>query len=486
MKRYIGFVLLFSTFLAACGEPLESPIASPPPPSYNVLLITLDTLRADYLGGYGRAGAGTPVIDQLSREGVTCTQAITSSPLTTPSHSTMMTGLHPREHRVIRNGMHLPREVITLAELLSTGGYHTCAISNISAGDPAGNGLSQGFETYLETIRLHETVGISVETGNTQATGIEPTPTHVAASASKMSYYILGAEQISQRGIGWLEEHQHAPFFMWLHYFEPHQPYAPSQRYFDMFAREINPRRRFYLTEDFLRIHAEKILLDRLEVEYVKRLYAGEVAYTDYAVGLVLETLRRLGLMKNTLVVVTADHGEVMYEKDHYFGHAGVVHEGVLQVPLLLRLPGVLPEGVLVSRQVRLLDLTPTVLDILGYQAPQRMRGESRRDILTGGVPPRGEEDDVPVFTDTGEELISIRLNGWKAVADQRGKIRDLYDLTSDPAETHNLTTRERSMVRKLTSRIRAWRNDMEEIKEQALMVNEEEMAQLRELGYIN
>src|SRR5262245_14203684 len=380
MKR-AWYALLGAALVAVIlGAALWLRAKQPATPSrpLNALLITIDTLRADHLGCYGRADASTPAIDRLAKEGVLFEQASTCVPLTLPSHASILTGTYPAFHGAHNNGSYkVDDSAVMLAEVLRERGHRTGAV--IGAFPLASRfGLAQGFDTYDDTLPQER--------------------------EGQIGYRQRPADQVSGAGLRWLESTGGKPFFLWLHYFDPHVPYAPPEPFTARFRG---------------------------------RPYDGEIAFVDEQVGRVLERIRRPDLASNTLVVLMSDHGEGLGEHGEWT-HGVFLYESTLRVPLVLALPGVVPAGRRVGQPVRSIDVLPTVLELLGVPAPGDVQGESLRPLYDGGAaPPRFvlAETKAPRENYAWSDLDAIRVGGLKFIRAPRA---ELYDLSVDPGETEN------------------------------------------------
>jgi choline-sulfatase len=360
---------------------------SPPPglprARHHVLLVTLDTTRADRLGSYGYAGARTRHLDRLAAEGVRFDQAISPAPLTLPAHATMFTGLYPFEHGVRNNGnFYLGDRFETLAARLKQVGYRTAAFVSSFILDRR-YGLARGFDEYDDRLEGPTRQVISLE----------------AERRGDRTALMLGAwlDRIAATAGG--------PFFAWLHLYDPHEPYRAPSPFRDAFP--TSP-------------------------------YDGEVAFADSIVASVLDRLARLRLLDSTLVVVVGDHGESLGEHGEET-HSMFVYESDLRVPLILWRPGTIPAGVVVREPVRLTDLAPTVLDLVGAPPLAVPSGRTLVSAMEGGrSDPPGvyAETLLPQFYMGWAPLRSIREERWKFIEAPRP---ELYDLQRDPAEMRNL-----------------------------------------------
>ena len=342
----------------------------------NVLLITIDTLRADRLGSDGYAAARTPVLDALAREGVRFADATAQAPLTHPSHAAILTGRYPGSFNIRLNGMDpLPADADTLAERLKSAGYHTGAIIGSVVLD-ASSGLSQGFDDYDDEIG------------------------RPARSTVVLTNLQRTAAEVSSAAQAWLAR-QRRPWFLWVHYYDPHLPYAAPAAHLKTAGG---------------------------------RPYDAEVAYVDTAIGTLLKSVDR----STTAVVVTSDHGESLGdhgEVDHGF----FVYDATLRVPLIVAGPGLKPR--VVREQVRSIDIAPTIAALAGIDWPERPDGgESLHALLDGGtrreVPVSLAESWYPRLHFGWSELRSVRVGEWKYIAAPKA---ELYDLRTDAPEMKNV-----------------------------------------------
>ncbi len=349
----------------------------------NVLIITLDTTRADHLGAYGFTLARTPNIDRLAREGVRFSDAISAAPITLPSHSTIFTGLLPPAHGVRDNGSYaLGDGVTTLAERFLAAGYRTQAFVSALVLNRRYN-LNQGFEGYDDDLWAED----------------EP-PLFMIRSRSAPKT----AERAIQWFEGWHREETKKPFFVWVHFFDPHQPNDPS-----MAEQTKSPS-----------------------------AYDAEIAVADEGVGLLLAELQKLGALDRTLVVLTADHGESLGQHGEKT-HAVFIYDATVHIPLIVRAPGLFPKGKVYSGPVRSEDIAPTVLAALKLPGGAEMQGIDLLPAVRGTVPP----PDLPQYSEslTSEvgfgmaPLYGVRKGGWKWI---RAPRPELYDLLKDPNELAN------------------------------------------------
>jgi len=363
-------------------------------PPANLLLVTIDTLRADRLHAYGHA-IDTPATDALARTGVVVEDATVQVPQTRPSHASLLTGRQPYEHRIRDNfSPPLDRSTPTMATLLQARGYDTAAfIASVVL--TASSGLDRGFAFYDDPF--------------------SPTSAAVVEGEERRG------DEVVSSALAWLGKKRARPFFAWVHLYDPHAPYAPPEPY---------------------------------RKQYAGRLYDGEVAYADAQVGRLLDFLERQGLRGRTLVAVTSDHGEGLgdHREDE---HMMFLYDSTLRVPLLLSWPGVLPAGARVKGQFRSVDLLPTVLELLGLP-PSPGSGASRAAALkTGARIPDNESYAESLYGSIHfgyAPLRALRAEGWKYVDAPRS---ELYDLRADPGEGKNLLDLRGQVGERMRDRLR-------------------------------
>ena len=395
----------------------------------NVLIVSIDTLRADHVGAYGHAGAQTPALDGLAARGLRFAQASTVMPLTLPAHTSLMTGEFPARHGVRDNGgFYLAEEHETLAETLKKRGYRTGAFVASFVLDSRW-GLAQGFDEYFDDFDLS------------------------GSATAALDEIQRPGQEVVDRALQWLGREASQPFFAWVHLYDPHTPYAAPEPFQAAFPRSI------------------------------EGAYDAEIAYADQQVGRLIAHLFATAQISQTLVVVLGDHGEALgahQEPTHGF----FLYDEVLHIPLILAGPG-LPRRV-VPDQVRIVDVMPTVLDLLGVPIPSPVQG-------TTLVPAaRGEKLQLVAFAETWfpkyhygwSELMAIRDGRYKFILAPR---RELYDLAADPQEQHNLANDQAALA---SASERALRNMLAGVSSAAAPSGPQRMdpavaERLQALGYV-
>ncbi len=435
----------------------------------SVLLVVIDTLRADKLGCYGNPRGLTPAIDRLAREGVVFERACAHAPWTLPSVATLLTSLHPQEHGaggwldlsgLAAGGPTRPRfhgldaEIETLAERFHDAGYATAAVFNVDFLAES-FGLTQGF-AHVDTLWSNNNRDVRTAAGTTAA------------------------------ALDWLAANRRRPFFLMVHYFDPHAVYAPPPAFRRRFAA---PRDRtsddavFGTRQDLLGLRGGRIELDHAVLARAERLYDGEIAYTDSEIGHLLAGLDELDLRSSTLAVVTADHGEEFLDHGG-FEHGHTLYDELLRVPLILALPAVLPPQ-RVARRVRLIDVAPTLCELTGVPAASSFTG---RSLFAAEAEPA----DRPVLAHGnfwGPPWVSWYSGPYKLIltpGPAGAETAELYVPAQDPGEQHDLSSAEPQVVKRLKAELQAERRWLgARARGTEIELSPEERERLRALGYL-
>ncbi len=369
----------------------------------NVVLITIDTIRADHLGCYGYAGVKTPVLDALAGEGVQFDYAFSPVPLTLPAHCSILTGTYPIYHGVRDNsGFFLAPDHLTLAEVLRGSGYGTAAFVGAFVVDSK-FGLGQGFDYYFDDFDLSKFENISP--GYIQRTG----------------------DEVVKETIRWLESHRAkhgGPFFVWTHLYDPHDPYTPPEPY---------------------------------RSSYRENPYDGEIAFTDRNVGTLISWLRANDLYSDAIIVVAGDHGESLGEHGES-KHGFFIYNATLHVPLILKFPRGQHAGRRIAESVSLVDVFPTILQILGTggSSGARVQGRGLLSLILGKAagyrPEIYAESYYPRLQFGWSELRALITDKQKYVLAPRP---ELYEYGRDFAETRNLAAQQSGLANQLRDRLR-------------------------------
>jgi len=455
--------------IAACGPaPAERRGADPRP---NVVVVSLDTTRADHLSTYGYERETTPRLTQLASEGIRFDAAYAPSATTGPTHASLFTGLAPMAHDVRKNGQHLAAPLVTLAERLSAAGFETAGVVS-SFVLSARFGFDQGFDLWDEDF--------------SQAT--TPEGVTVWEGLEIEGKFYGSAEDTTRRALGWLDARAHPdqPFLLLVHYFDPHDPYLPPPDFEPPF--EVGPR----------------AALKQVRTVF---LYDLLIAFTDLQVGALLDGLDARGLGEDTLVVVVGDHGEGLMDHGHPH-HGAQIYEEAVRVPFVARWPGRIEPGQVVTTPTAIVDLKSALVEVTGGE-PVEPAFLAYRLGAEPAAPSEPGEEAAPVFlyrrhyepadlTDTisvrGEQY-GVRHGRWKLIeAPEEGRI-ELYDLESDASERENRAEAEPERVAELATLVDRWRAEADAAlrawraaaghppSEHAL--DPDERARLEALGYV-
>jgi arylsulfatase A-like enzyme/Tfp pilus assembly protein PilF len=408
-----------------CGRGKPEPV--------NVLLVSLDTVRPDHLGCYGNTDIETPNTDRIAAEGFVFTDAMTSVPLTLPSHASILTGLYPISHGARINGTFtLADRFTTLAEVLKANGYTTGAFVGSFVLDSR-FGTAQGFDTYDDLMDLRMPAG-----------GAD----HPERRASN----------VTTNAVRWLGEVSE-PFLAFVHYYDPHTPYEPPPPFDSLY--QGNP-------------------------------YDGEIAYTDRELGRLLDGLEQLDLMERTLIVVLSDHGEGLGDHGE-LEHGILIYESTMKVALIIRIPEAHPSsGDLsgpgrIDQPVELVDVFPTILSLVGIDSPDEIDGRSIVPLLDGDNLPRKVcylESLYPHLAYKWSPLRGVRFGEWKYILAPE---EELYNLMDDPTESRNLSAGNPTRIEMLKANlIEIARRDLERGDEEQRELSPEEAVKLKALGYVS
>ena len=444
---------------------IGAPAQSPPPNAPNVVVISIDSLRSDHLHSYGYEKPTSPTIDALAAEGVLFAQAVAPSSWTLPSHMSLLTGLDPMEHGVADDfASPLSRNVPTLAEALHEAGYETFGLAAVHY--VSGQwGFARGFDEFDDY-----------------------TIPNLEGPTSEVTFDIVD---------GWLDDwdrrDRRRPLFLFLHLWDVHYGYAPPPPYDEMFSEEYHGNIDF---EDFFRNPA---VIESMSPEDYARMYSqydGEIGYTDSQIARLVDRLRDMGELDDTIFSVSSDHGDEFFEH-HWKGHRHTLYDELIHVPWVLRYPKRVPAGEIVERQVRLTDVAPTILGLAGIQPERFGRGV---DPLLGGqdlspVWSGGEIAARPALSHLSNALsrrpgpvYSIRTRDSKLIWDPKGKVPvRLFNILEDAGEQTNLAGKGDERADVLLSTVKQWseRSPGQSAESAPLRLNPAEVQKLKDLGYI-
>ncbi len=475
----VAFVLAASFSLGACG-----PTKRAGTPPRNLILVTVDTLRADRMSAFGHARATSDLagvgevlgtvpaarksLDELAAEGVVFARALAPRGMTFPSIATLFTGLAPLEHGAFENQELLCTEVTTLAETLKDAGFATGAFTTNPLLVPD-SGIEQGFERFY-----------SDRSGERDLLAV-------------------------RAAVEWLAEldlEGGPPIFLWLHLMGPHLPYAPAPLegvdYARLFTEPAYAGPADGSREFLDAAHSASMPWEAQDLEHVRALYDGEIARIDHVVSLFVEILsgvqseQPVDVLSRSIFAFVADHGEELGERHGYFGHSKSVFDSVLHVPFFLRHPASLTGRRVFGELVELQDFVPTVLDWLDVSAAPVVRGRSLLPLVDGA-----EFASRDAFATWGRDIFTVRTQAWRLVWNPSGVEPDdpppgpfpipeigLYDVVRDPLERHDVASEHADVVRDLLARIEAWRHGLAPACAGGGAVPPERLEALNELGY--
>jgi arylsulfatase A-like enzyme len=444
------------------------------PPVKYIILLTVDTLRPDFIAAYGERDNYTPNMDQIARDGIVFENAYSASPWTLPSVASIMTGLPPSVHMTKTATSKLPDTLSTLAELLRKKGYKTAAIGNNQFLTPFYN-ISQGFDEYYfyPKARFGETIGMKI----------------LGFFVKDIKIDVTSAE-LTDLIIRWLRKDSLNPLFLWIHYFDPHMPYTAPQRFLPNVEPAHGLGLQFY---DLAGVRRGYFYPDQKQSAWIAELYAAEVRYVDDCIGSLVKQLKELGIYDQSLLVFSSDHGEEFWEHGG-FEHGHTIYNEQIRIPLIIKLPNSSPAlNEQVQTPVSLLSLFPTILDYAGIdQRPVGADDESLRPFLSAAAL---DKSDMPIFSEAlkyYEDQESVIMNRHKCIHYLAREIYELYDLESDPEEMHSLADSRPELINLAKEKLQSFHQHCDSIKAaygiekgENLILDKSAIESLRSLGYI-
>lgn len=413
----VGLLVVAISAATSCGPEFQRP---------NIILVSIDSLRSDHLRSYGYERDTSPTIDRLAQEGVRFETAVSSASWTLPAHVTLLTGLPAEYHGVRRAPLALAPEAVTLAEVLHDDGYTTAGIVSGPFLSPI-HGHSQGFDVY---------------------------DAEASAATNPDSHRSITSPELVRRASAWLDNWSRSdrrPFFLFLHMWDVHYDFIPPPPYDTLFDPDYEGSldgRNFDRGGDI------RAGMNRRDLDHLIALYDGEIRYTDEHLGKILDVIRELGIVQDTIVTVTSDHGEEFFEHGEK-GHGKALFEETIRVPLVMRYPRRVPAGQVVRSQVRLMDVAPTILGLAGVEtkggfASSVAEPARARDLspwLAGR--PRAPFPELFAFSESalvpGDGIQrSVRSQRAKYISHVIGREWQsmAFDLRRDPGEREDLTER--------------------------------------------
>ncbi len=475
VRPLAAVVTLVVVALIARGA--STSLAVAPDDAPNILLITIDTLRADHIGAYGYSRDTSARLDALAADGVLYERSISQAPNTHPSMASMLTSQYPSSlgGKALK---YIHYSLPTLAEVLNNAGYDTAAIvSNVWLKEQMG--FDEGFSHFDQTSGMSEFY------------------------AEQARIHWKDASHITNAALEWLDaaatskEETRAPFFLWLHYLDPHHPYDPPAPYDTKFKNAPHDHVDFLAKLRDMRTREQTRLLVKMgtgeervsdeEFQAIVDQYDGEIAFNDMEIGKVLDRVSAMGLDDNTLVIVTSDHGEEF--RDHAgWGHSHSLHRELLHVPLIIRYPATVnapARGTRVRQRVRTLDIAPTIIAAAEQALPDTMAGRDLHGVV--------DDDRIAISQLSRKHWTSIAMDSWKLVIrpddDVEAEDTELYDLETDLMEHRNVADQHPDQVTRLSAALEEHVGASaaaETISKTAEQLDPATRKQLEALGYID
>lgn len=439
----VRWAIIPGIVLAAAAVAVQVAAPQPPPGAPNVILVVVDTLRADHLGMYGYTARNvSPHLDALARESVVYENAMSTASWTTPAVAAILTGRYPRRLGYRETPAYLEPRELSIAEKFRSLGFRTHAVvSNVIASRAVG--FDAGFESMDES-----------------------------AVGGHMN---VSSETVTDHAIEWMEAHRSRPFLLYVHYFDPHFAYR-MHRQADFAAGYHGQLREELIHSEFsLRLPG----MSREDVDYVVASYDSEIAYTDAHIGRLLDRLRELGIHDRTMIVFTADHGEELAERgDHFIGHGRTVYQEQLHVPLIVKRPKGGGAGTRVAALVSTLDIAPTLFAAIGAKAPPSQPMD--------GTPLDDPDADRTFYGETRRDVDkrAVFHRQWKLIVDRLDDTSALFDLAADPGELRNVSADHPQVEARLKTALDEWETSAGDRAGSSVRFSEHEQERLKALGY--
>lgn len=446
--RWLAILSLVPALLFGCGT--EAPLL-PPQKITNLILISIDTLRADHLGCYGYDRPTSPEIDQFAAQGLLFEDCSAPSPWTLPSHASILTGLYPSRHTLNSPIKYLPAHVLTMAEVLKKQGFSTAAIVN-SLNVSRKHGLDRGFDTfsYVEEFRDQ----------------MEPS-------------------LVENHAVEWLSKNAIEPFFLFLHYYDVHSDYVSLPEYEKMFVRPYDGNIDGSSAQ-LKKFRRGTVEINQRGAEHLIDLYNAGIRQMDDGIARLLAVIKELQLLDKTLIVITSDHGEEFLEHGDIL-HGRSQYQELIHVPLIMSGPG-LPNGKRIAKPVSLVDLMPTILALLDLPAQHRQDG---LDLTPLWEDPDGKLPHRLIFAEADHNNTdndikrAVRHPQFKLHYDRLKKEAQLYDLVSDPGEKTDIRANEIELAGMLHDQLDQFLSEKETAESTTRTLSPKEIEKLKSFGYL-
>jgi arylsulfatase len=460
-------------WLLTCSLVIGALSCAERPEARHLILISIDTLRADYLPSYGHPFVETPHIDRLAAEGFLFENHISAAPTTLASHVALMTGTWPHTHGVPRNGFVVDSANLMLAEVLQRNGFETAGfIGAFPLSDQFS--FDQGFTHWDEQLTLAK-----------------------AGSQGRLDQNQRPANEVTDAAIAWLDEApDDKPLFLFVHYFDVHAPYDPPPEFARLYREDEDPRNGSLPMIRRARIE----LLERRPSElqdHLKRSYAAGITWVDHEIGRLIEHLEAQGILDEAIVVLTSDHGEAMGESWERWDHGLSVGQATTRTPLIIRMPKGFEGGRRLDALVSNIDVMPSLLDLFNMEIPAAVEGESfakalrasgwtpaRRHAFSEATRPKDRQVEMNTRWANERKCRAVQDERWKLIQCPLLRLVWLHELTKDPQERINVASDHLERVQALQTELDTWTRDAQ-VRAQRRDPDPETRTRLEALGYI-
>jgi len=469
----VSLIIIFLLSFSSCSDQkYQEDSVSKDAKDCNLIIITVDTLRNDYISSSGNYKLYTPNIDKLAKYGVQFFNTNCQIPYTVPSLSSIFTSSPPKIHGVITNNYSLRDTPYFLTKVLKNYGYFNQAI--ISGLAKVSTGLNQGFDGYKDNTSGNKKLSLREAK---PLIGLEKNASSDIIPEGDEIF--INAEICARNACEWLNENFSRKFFLWIHIWEPHQPYIPPKQYLRIYEDHYD-REEYKYFHQFEKIRIKRTLLPLPVLNHVKNLYKAEVTYTDAQIGNIIKKITELGIKDKTLVIFTSDHGEELYEHQYFIGHGRFLYDPSMKIPLIFNHPDFKDQDF--YQTVESIDISPSVLSFLNIPIPDKMMGRDLFPLINNRIL---QKKDFYIGETEGPKY-SIWDGTWKLHKEKK-RIPELYNITRDPGERVNLFKTNRKIGLALEKKLNKWIQDNSERPPEILLNQDPDMIQnLKALGYIN
>ena len=441
----------------------------------NVVLISVDMLRPDHLGCYGYARDTSPRIDRLASEGTLFENAISSAPWTLPAHAALMTGLTDSVHGCTDTNRILAARQTTLAERLKAKGYATVGFFSGPYLHPV-FGLSQGFDEYVDCTSYSQ---LSKKT-------VSATGTVEGRAIWEVSHSDVTNERVYKAVQEWTTKNKRRPFFMFIHMWDVHYDFTPPEPYDRAFDPDYQGP---FDGKNFVFDQWINARMEQNDLEHLIALYDGEIAWTDAQIGRILDGLDALGLRDSTIVALVADHGTEFFEHGEK-SHRKTLFDESIRIPLIIRYPGEVPHGKRIETQVSIIDVFPTIIELIGLPTSPDVMGQSLVPLFSNRSLAR-DNLAVSELDSLGRKMRSFRRRGCKLIRDEVTGRLWVYNLLEDPDELHPLKSLDTPLAQGIVRdarlaerRLNAYRNALSS-ETSGSSIPPQVLEKLESLGYV-